>query len=344
MRWPSHILSKFLYLEEKSIMSKSKKKDEYAITLLQGINHFLNGMKILRGSPVSTIEAYCKDLDIFREFMTLRFPGVRKLEQIGHVHIVAFKRYLVEEYTYKVSGQDKRYSPSSIERKMNCLKAFFKSMSESQYIEKNIATSIPSRTKEKSQRRKEFKNSIQNVLTKDEIQRLIDAAIDKGDRFATRNSALITFLANTGCRRSDALNIIWEDVNFIEETIILFRDKSNVGDIIPMKSDLKAALEKLWYSNCPEPMDPVFTSRQQNKSLSPSRFNAIFNDCVKISSLKKGFKVTPHALRHSVLTRMAQNGATVQQLLAVSGHKDPRSLESYLHYNMDFKKKAFSKF
>lgn len=152
-------------------------------------------------------------------------------------------------------------------------------------------------------------------LTAAESQRLMDAATIPHIRVA------IALMLNTGARAGAVLELTWDRVD-LSRGLITYANPDETGKrkgraTVPMNKPLRAALEEM-------------------KALSMSDFVVEYAGR-QVSTIKRGFAkavadagledVTPHVLRHTAASRMAEAGVPMTEIAAVLGHSDSRTTE-----------------
>lgn len=152
-------------------------------------------------------------------------------------------------------------------------------------------------------------------LTAAESQRLMEAATVPHIKTA------IALMLNTGARAGAVLELTWDRVN-MERGIIAYTNPDETGRrkgraTVPMNKPLRAVLETAKAAAMTEFV--VEYARRQ------------------VTTIKRGFAkavadagledVTPHVLRHTAASRMAEAGVPMPQIAAVLGHSDSRTTE-----------------
>lgn len=300
------------------------------IDMPTAIEFFLDTLKSDNVSS-GTIEAYKKDLTKFNEFLKLK--KISFVNEITHITIYEFIDFLQRKM---------KFSNSTIYRYIACLRKFFKIL----FFAGKVGFIATDRVDfEKPKKKKSF-----FVLNYDEIDRIIDAA-KKQENLLRRycDVALITLLAYTGARRSDALSLNWNNIDFFNREITIYVQKIKKEIKVPMHERVFEALKEYYSFIKPNYYDPVFLSNNYER-LSTTSANNYFRKYVKESKvienriLKiqnsnmseeekqqeiKEIKVTFHTLKHSFITKCFQDGKSAEEISKLTGNQD---LDTLLYY------------
>ena len=138
-------------------------------------------------------------------------------------------------------------------------------------------------------------------------------------------TALVTLLAYSGLRPSEAIRLRWEDLDFAQQAIKVQRSKTRAGmRCVPMHSSVRDALQQpLRPAGCewvfPSPKNPGDHIRD---------FGKAFEKAVKLSGIPY---ISPYCLRHTFLTWMERSESRRSILREIGGHSRDRHTDHYLH-------------
>jgi len=188
----------------------------------------------------------------------------------------------------------------------------------------------------------------------DEIEEIINTVKTvKNSLRRFTDIAYVRLLAETGTRRSDALRLNWNDINFKDKKINIYVQKSRKQIKVPISETLYADLISLAkyvrLNTNYNPFNPVFLSNSK-KRLSTSTINTYFKEYVEQSGVIKKridiinnqelsviekqeeikkVKITLHTLKHCFITKCFIEGKTVYDIKDLTGNLDLDCLMRY---------------
>lgn len=164
------------------------------------------------------------------------------------------------------------------------------------------------------------------VITRDEFNRVYNTASEP------LKPILITAY-NTGMRRSEILNLKWENVNLAESYLRVEDTKNDEPRYIPMNKQLNETLKSVKYKSSGE---YVFSRGEE-----PVRcFKTAFDNAVKRSGVNR---FTFHDLRHSFASNLVMKGVDITTVSELLGHKSIVMTKRYSHPTPDHKKQAVNR-
>lgn len=170
-------------------------------------------------------------------------------------------------------------------------------------------------------------------LTEDEVNRLKEAAIDHPHVYQFILIALMT-----GQRKEAILSLRWDQVDFgtglvdfNDSTIHLAHRRKGRG-IVPMSDSLRALLTELKLFK----ESPYVISKGGKRVRD---FRVAWDHIMQ----KAGLDITPHILRHTVATQLAQKNVPMPQISRILGHRSTAITERvYAKYSPEFCRQAVS--
>ena len=168
-----------------------------------------------------------------------------------------------------------------------------------------------------------IKNSnFRKFLTKEDVKVLLDS-IPEGN---FKN--LIYFYLYTGCRRGEALNLNWKDINLVECKITLKETKSGDGRVVPFNGILTSILKSMEQNGeRPFPFKEHFVTHK-------------FKEYLRASSIKDREVLHLHSLRHTYASHLVMEGTDLYTVSKLLGHSSVKVTEMYAHLVPDYLKTA----
>lgn len=169
------------------------------------------------------------------------------------------------------------------------------------------------------------------IVSKVEVQKIIDVNFGKNEDLKTRNRSIISLLYLTGIRISELANIKKTDIN---GNSIFIKGKGQKERIVFFSN------EWIEFKN---PYSKIYLfSDEHGKKLSEKRLESIVKEMVSRTTLKK--KITPHTFRRSFCTNMVKKGANLKIVSKIMGHSKIETTARYLHFTEKDMFREYSKF
>jgi integrase len=196
----------------------------------------------------------------------------------------------------------------------NTLYNFFSFCIEKGLIEKNPAAGV----------KKLNELSRLKTLSDEDIDKLIAGATNK------LTMDLITFLIYTGCRKGEALNLKWENVDLSNDVIAIKGTKTKYDRYIPVSRPLKELLKGI-----EKRQDCLYVFNKNGAKLGD--FKRSFHTALKNAGLKD---MHIHDLRHVFASKMVMNGTSLYITGELLGHRTTQMTKRYSHLVPETLKKA----
>ena len=137
------------------------------------------------------------------------------------------------------------------------------------------------------------------------------------------------FMLNTGCRRSETLNLLWNDVDYKQKLIFIHGTKTESAERIIFLTPAVAKILKRQAKETGQG-EKVFPYNKTNITHAFKRYCPSHH---------------LHELRHTFVTRCAESGVDVKVTQMLVGHSDIHTtLQIYAHAVTEFQRKEFRKF
>lgn len=273
-----------------------------------------------RYSP-KTIIAYQSDIGQFTRFLKESYQEPN-IELATHGLIRSWIVILVEN---KIDAR-------SINRKIACLRSFYKFCLKQEAIEKDPMVKIKVlKTKKK----------LPHFVHEEDMTKLLDHVEFENDLEGCRNRLIIELFYGTGIRLSELIGLKESQLNIGERTIKVI-GKRNKERVIPFAKSIVTVIESyltvrnreveqkkhgfLFVGNSGDPLYPMMVYRLVRKYL--DRFTSVE-------------KRSPHVLRHSFATHLLNKGAEINAVKDLLGHTSLAATQVYTHNSMEKLKKVF---
>jgi site-specific recombinase XerD len=167
----------------------------------------------------------------------------------------------------------------------------------------------------------------------------------KDTRSPMIHTVIVTAL-NTGMRDCEIRTLRWEQLDFLRRIVTVGKSKTNAGTgrTIPMNDALFEALaeHKEWFEENVCAVTPVLYVFPfgKNRQYDPKRPISSFKSAWTNVRKKAGVWVRLHDLRHTLITKLAESGASEETIMAIAGHVSRSMLTHYAHIRTEAKRKA----
>jgi integrase/recombinase XerC len=291
------------------------------------VTQFLDYLKFQKRYSQHTIISYKTDLLSFLTFTTKTF-GETPLADIKATNV----------RSWLASCKEQGMESKSVNRKISCLKSFFKYLLRQQVIAASpMATVISPKV---SKRLPQF-------VEKKDIETLFaHVEFEEGWQGQTKR-LLIQLFYNTGMRQAELINL--KETQFdAAKKVIKVLGKGNKERIIPISASIVAELTNYLQqkrATIEKPDTTVVFVNDNGKKLYPKYvYNAVKTYLSKVTTINKK---SPHVLRHSFATHLMNNGAELNAVKELLGHSSLAATQIYTHNTIeklkDIHKKAHPK-
>jgi integrase/recombinase XerD len=173
-----------------------------------------------------------------------------------------------------------------------------------------------------------------NVLSKDEIKRLLGALTN------TKHKVILTVIYACGLRRSELLNLKPGDIDSERGVLIIRQSKGKKDRIVPVSERLIGILREYYRSYRPEKY--LFEGQIKGEQYSASSMQKVLKEACYRAGIKK--PVTLHWLRHRYATHLLESGTDLRFIQELLGHSSSKTTEIYTHVSIKSIQKIRSPF
>ncbi len=139
-----------------------------------------------------------------------------------------------------------------------------------------------------------------------------------------RNHALIAVLLLTGMRRSEAADLMWEDIDFENGVITIRHGKGDKFREVPVAGDIALEALEIWQRAQMKKgdYDFIFTPVERGDHLGkdhPITGTDVYR-IVKATEVRTGIEFKPHDCRRTFITESISSGVPMHEVQANAGH------------------------
>ncbi|HEY1428113.1 MAG TPA: tyrosine-type recombinase/integrase [Candidatus Tumulicola sp.] len=287
-------------------------------------------LRLERNRSQLTVEAYARDLHEFGAFLTRLEAGKSPMGR-EYPQLKAATTSDVRRYVMHVSG-DKGYDMRTVRRKLSSIKALYKFLKVTAVRDDDPASIVAGPRLERK---------LPEHLDQDEVRGLLNtqALAGRSEDRKRRDVAILELLYAAGIRRAEVTTIDLGDVN-LKDREIRIHGKGNKERVVLINRSAADAIAAYLAVRPRGNSDALFLGRG-GKRLSPMHVWRIFRDVYQVSGVQR--HATPHTLRHSFATHLAENEVDLETIRELLGHESLATTGIYLRMSMQHKKRAYDR-
>ncbi|MCP2042544.1 tyrosine-type recombinase/integrase [Pontibacter sp. HSC-36F09] len=275
-----------------------------------------------RYSP-HTLTSYHTDLGQFAQYLQNTYQ-ITDPAEADHAIIRSWILTLVH----------KNLEARSVNRKIACLRSYYKFLLGQQRISANPMLRIKA---------PKVSKKLPAFVPEEPFNNFLDTFTFEDTFEGQRDRLILEFLYGTGMRLAELIGIAHEDVDLHAKTVRVL-GKGNKARIIPLNDTLVHSIrqylehkkslfgnnnsERLLVTNKERPLYPKFVYRVAKKY---------------ISLVTTSEHNSPHVLRHSFATHLLNNGADLNAIKDLLGHASLAATQVYTHNSIEKLKSIFEK-
>ena len=287
---------------------------------------YLGYLAVERNLATRTLKEYGDDLATFFEYFTPYLDQGLTLEAMDERSLREFLSYL------KVQ---RGYTARALNRKIACLRGYFKFLEKEGYIPRSPAADLHS---------VKLPRLLPKVLSQGEVSDLLGPEPSSGSTqrrgrvlapdqqaFArARDLAILELFYATGIRISELVGLDLADIDFAEG-VIKVTGKGSKQRLVLLSEPAAEALQAYLAVRPLAATSAVFLSQRKGR-LTARAVEYMFDARMKQAGLTK--KASPHTLRHSFATHMLEGGSDLMTIKELLGHESLSTTQIYSHVSM----------
>jgi site-specific recombinase XerD len=168
-----------------------------------------------------------------------------------------------------------------------------------------------------------------------QVQALIQS-IDRSDPFGRRDFTILYLAAAYGLRSSELVRLTLDDIDWRGRKLRVIQTKTRQTNQLPLSDEAANVLIDYLRKARPKSSQRHLFMRMRAPliPLKAASVSDLLNHRIRCSGLDLAPFGT-HVLRHSLATRLMQQGATIKAIGDTLGHRDIESTSIYLRLNVD---------
>ena len=319
-RWEKDILrsanSLTEFLQTGSLQYRRIEKSRQLNGLIgQTMQDFIACSKLLGIGKVTTNQ-YRLNLNRFLNY--LNENGITCVDLINRHHILNFINLLGF------------YTPAIRHIMLTVLRKYLRYLYEQKLLETDFFYLIPKDNYKKQP-------NLPTTYTKEEVEALI-SAIDRSSPKGKRDYAMVLMAARLGLRSSDICGIMFENLHWNQNLIVLIQQKTKKKIELPLLSEIgEAVIDYLKYGRPSSTLPYIFLHAiPPYGPIKYSTLHSIVCFYLRRANIKNIDKKKhgPHALRHSLVGILLDKKTPITVIAGVLGHKNTESTKSYLRIDL----------
>ena len=285
------------------------------------MEEFLDFLRYEKRFSPHTVTSYQTDLMQFVAFLKQEYELVDP-RQATHP--------LIRGWIVQLMGQD--LDPRTVNRKVACLRSFFKFLLRTHQVEANPML----RVKAPKMARK-----LPEFVPEEALNRLLNNFQFEDSFGGVRDQLVLETLYGTGIRLSELLGITEADLDLAGCTVRV-TGKGNKQRLVPLNSSLLLVLERYRAARQAEfgPQGGVLLRTDKGAPLYEKLvYRTVKRYLSQIST--SAAHQHPHSLRHAFATHLLGKGADLNAIKELLGHASLAATQVYTHLSVDRLKSVF---
>lgn len=286
------------------------------------MEEFLNFLRYEKRFSPHTVTSYQTDLTQFVAYLRADY-ALEEPAQATHP--------LIRGWIVSLMAQD--LDPRTVNRKVACLRSFYKFLLRTQQIEANPMLRIKA---------PKMAKKLPEFVPEESLNRLLNSFEFEQSFAGARDQLVLETLYGTGIRLSELLGITEADLDTGARTVRV-TGKGNKQRIVPLNPSLLLVLEKYRVARAaefgPATVGPLLRTDKGEPLYEKLVYRTVKRYLSQIST--SAAQQHPHALRHAFATHLLGKGADLNAIKELLGHASLAATQVYTHLSVDRLKSVF---
>lgn len=287
------------------------------------MDEFLDFLRYEKRFSSHTVVSYQTDLAQFTAFLKQEYE-LEEPAQATHP--------LIRGWVVSLMSQD--LDPRTVNRKVACLRSYYKFLLRTHVIQANPMLRIKA---------PKMAKKLPEFVPEESLNRLLNSFEFEATFAGARDQLVLEMLYGTGIRLSELLGIAEADVDAGARTVRV-TGKGNKQRIVPLNPSLLQVLTKYEAARVAEfGPSPANSSLLRTDKGEPLYEKLVYRTVKKyLSQISTSVAHQhPHALRHAFATHLLGKGADLNAIKELLGHASLAATQVYTHLSVDRLKSVF---
>ena len=281
------------------------------------ITTFLEFLKFEKRASAHTVKSYETDLDQFQKYLLFQYD----LNNPEAAQSPMLRSWIV-------SLMEEGMNPSSINRKIATLRAFYGFLRRKKQIDKDptkILTALKTRKK------------LPAFVEEKSMEMLFGDEMFTEDFSGIRDRLILDLLYGTGIRLAELIDLELRNIDLAGRTVRVFGKRSKER-IVPISTSLVVLLKKYLELRAPEEDTHCLIITDSGKAAYPVFIQRIVKKY--LAAVTTLSQKSPHVLRHTYATHLLNRGADLIAIKELLGHANLAATQIYTHNSIEKLKKT----
>ncbi|OWY25340.1 integrase [Sphingobacteriales bacterium UPWRP_1] len=293
---------------------------------IQPLESFLNYLRFEKNYSGHTLTAYRADVEQFYAYLSETYEFAPDALITGAVGVSHMRSWMANMATSGIGA-------SSISRKLSSVKSYYRFLKKEGLIQTNPAFSV------QSPRKSGYK--LPHFIEEDKMQQLLTEVAFTPDFSGIRDKTILELFFATGMRLSELISLSSDAIDFVQKKIRVTGKGAKVRSL-PLGNkqleQLQMYLEVRQQTHPDAPANALFLTDKGNY-LYPRFVYRLTHKYLSYVTTKA--KKNPHVLRHTTASCLLNNGAELNGVKKLLGHKSLASTQVYTHSTIEKMQKTY---